>query len=254
MATSSAVPRYVEIAVNLGDPMFRGEYHGKKKHEDDLEQVIHRAEQAGVAAQVITAGTLAELPSVLQLTGLRPSFFCTAGCHPTHSTDMENFDGGPQAYVSQLQQMIQAHKRIVAVGECGLDYDRLHFAPKDVQRRCFERQLQMATEVRLPLFLHSRAAHRDFVDILQPYLHSLRHSDEAVHSDSPGSVGVVHSFTGTAEELKELLDLGLYIGVNGCSLKTQENLEVVKQIPLHRIMLETGAWSYVTLDAPWSLL
>lgn len=61
----------------------------------------------------------------------------------------------------------------------------------------------------------------------------------------------MHSFTGTAEELKELLDLGLYIGVNGCSLKMQENLEVVKQIPLHRIMLETGVWNYITPDAPW---
>lgn len=93
---------------------------GTITYADDLEQVIHRAEQAGVAAQVITTGALAELPSVLQLTELRPSFFCTAGCHPTHSNEMENYHGGPQAYVSQLQQMIQAHNRIVAVGECGL--------------------------------------------------------------------------------------------------------------------------------------
>lgn len=123
------------------------------------------------------------------------------------------------------------------------DYDRLHFASAETQKRCFDLQLQMATKVRLPLFLHSRAAHKDFVDILRPYLNSLRPPEIQTDKSSPGSVGVVHSFTGTAEELHELLDLGLYIGVNGCSLKTQENLDVVKQIPLHRILLETGMCS-----------
>ncbi|CCU99374.1 unnamed protein product [Malassezia sympodialis ATCC 42132] len=244
MANLSAVPRYIEIAVNLGDPMFQGEYHGKKKHEGsyagDLEHVIRRAEQAGVSAQVITAGALTELPSVLQLTDMRSSFFCTAGCHPTHSSDMETYEGGPEAFVSRLQQYIQEHDRIVATYA---DYDRLHFASAETQKRCFDLQLQMATKVRLPLFLHSRAAHKDFVDILRPYLNSLRPPEIQTDKSSPGSVGVVHSFTGTAEELHELLDLGLYIGVNGCSLKTQENLDVVKRIPLHRILLETGMCS-----------
>lgn len=124
------------------------------------------------------------------------------------------------------------------------DYDRLHFAPAEVQKRGFELQLEMATKVRLPLFLHSRAAHKDFVAILKPYLDELRPTKGHVDAGSPGSVGVVHSFTGTAEELHELIDLGLYIGVNGCSLKTQENLDVVKQIPLHRILLETGMYTY----------
>lgn len=131
------------------------------------------------------------------------------------------------------------------------DYDRLHFAPAEVQKRCFDLQLRMSTKVRLPLFLHSRAAHKDFVDILKPYLSTLRPSEDQVDEKSPGSVGVVHSFTGNAEELHELLRLGLYIGVNGCSLKTQENLDVVKQIPLHRILLETGMHSQLTTDAPW---
>lgn len=123
------------------------------------------------------------------------------------------------------------------------DYDRLHFSPADAQQRCFELQLQLAEEVKLPLFLHSRSAHADFVKILQPHLAKLRRSDIQSSAVSEGSVGVVHSFTGTLEEMQELVELGLYIGVNGCSLKTQDNLEVVKKIPLNRLMLET--------DAPW---
>jgi len=87
----------------------------------------------------------------------------------------------------------------------------------------------------LPLFLHSRAAHADFVRLLKdafgPKLERLEKG------------GVVHSFTGTAEEMHELMDLGLYIGINGCSFKTAENCEVVKEVQLDRLMIET--------DGPW---
>lgn len=123
------------------------------------------------------------------------------------------------------------------------DYDRLHFAPADAQKTAFDAQLMLAETTRLPLFLHSRAAHADFVQVLRPHLAALRRNGGVSgepNADELGCVGVVHSFTGTADELRELLSLGLFVGVNGCSLKTAENLEVVRQIPLHRIMLETG--------------
>lgn len=87
----------------------------------------------------------------------------------------------------------------------------------------------------LPLFLHSRAAHADFIRLMRDAF-----GDRLERLEKGG---VVHSFTGTAEELRELADLGLYIGVNGCSFKTAENCAVVKEIPLDRIMLET--------DGPW---
>jgi TatD DNase family protein len=105
--------------------------------------------------------------------------------------------------------------------------------------------LALSQKFRLPLFLHSRTseAHVDFVKVLK---------DAGWDSSWPG--GVVHSFTGTIAEAKELVreppevkgvanqqvDMGLYIGINGCSLKTEENLEMVKTVPMHRILLETG--------------
>lgn len=123
------------------------------------------------------------------------------------------------------------------MGEFGLDYDRLHYCSASLQRHSFEAQLRVASSLQpqLPLFLHSRAAHRDFVDLLKaafgPKLEKLEKG------------GVVHSFTGTAEEMTELMELGLYIGINGCSFKTAENCEVVKEVHLDRLMLET--------DGPW---
>ncbi|WFC99627.1 hypothetical protein MYAM1_002372 [Malassezia yamatoensis] len=247
-----SLPRFIEIAVNLGDPMFRGIYREKQKHPDDLENVLQRAEDARIAAQIITAGSLAETREVLDLTKLRSYLYCTAGVHPTRSDDLFSHPGGPTAYIQDLRNLIDSHTharedgRIVAVGECGLDYDRLHFASKEAQQSAFELQLNLAQETNLPLFLHSRAAHSDFVRLLRPHLAKLRQNGNADGEPSetePGCVGVVHSFTGTTDELKELLELGLYVGVNGCSLKTQDNIDMVREIPLHRIMLET--------DAPW---
>lgn len=119
----------------------------------------------------------------------------------------------------------------VAFGEIGLDYDRLFLSPKDQQLKYFDAQLDLAVELHLPLFLHSRAASEDFERLLSSRLPKLPKK------------GLVHSFTGTMEEMERMVALGLDVGVNGCSLKTEENLEVVKAMPLDRIQIET--------DGPW---
>lgn len=127
--------------------------------------------------------------------------------------------------------------RLVALGEFGLDYDRLHYCNKAVQLHSFEAQLKLAAELQppLPLFLHSRAAHADFLSRLKASF------GDGLERLERGAV--VHSFTGSAEEADELMKLGLYIGINGCSFKTAENCAVVREIALDRIMLET--------DGPW---
>lgn len=130
----------------------------------------------------------------------------------------------------------------VAFGEIGLDYDRLFLSPKEPQLKYFEAQLDLAIDIQLPLFLHSRAASEDFERIIGSRLTKLPKG------------GLVHSFTGTIEEMERLVALGLDIGVNGCSMKTEENLEVVKSIPLGRIQIETdGPWvriSFPIFDLP----
>ena len=103
--------------------------------------------------------------------------------------------------------------------------------PKDIQLEYFARQLDVATTVNLPLFLHSRAAHADFTRLLRERL------------DRLPKRGVVHSFTGEMHEMEELVEMGFHIGINGCSLKTKENVEVVRKVPWERLQLET--------DGPW---
>lgn len=116
--------------------------------------------------------------------------------------------------------------KFIAVGECGLDYDRLEYASKEAQLLAFEPHFDLAQKHNLPMYLHSRATGSEFSDIVKANRHKF-------------STGVVHSFTGDLKELNDLLDMNLYIGVNGCSMKTEENCEIVKKVPLDRLMIET---------------
>ena len=118
-----------------------------------------------------------------------------------------------------------------AFGEIGLDYDRLFLSPKETQLKYFEWQLDLAIELGMPLFLHSRACAEDFEALLKPRLDRLPQR------------GLVHSFTGTLEEMQRIVALGFDVGINGCSMKTEENVAVVKEIPLERLQIET--------DGPW---
>ncbi|KAH8415937.1 hypothetical protein KR222_004327 [Zaprionus bogoriensis] len=225
--------KYIDIGANLTDPMFRGIYGGSTKHQADLQLVLERAWQQGLQRLIITSGCVSDVDEALQLTAKDERLYTTVGVHPTRCSE---FLSDPEQYYNELRARIKANpEKVVAVGECGLDYDRLHFCDKATQLQYFEQQLSLAEEFRLPLFLHMRNAHEDFMSVLQRNRAKLQ---------ACGG-GVVHSFTGSLEEAQSILafDASLYIGINGCSLKTEENVEVVRQLPNERIMLET--------DCPW---
>ena len=119
---------------------------------------------------------------------------------------------------------------MVAIGECGLDYARTQFCAADVQRRFFEAQLALAAETGLPLFLHLRDAEDDFLDIVN------RHRAVVARTG-----GVVHSFDGSPVCLARVLAIdGLRVGLNGCSLRTEENVAVARTIPRDAVLIETG--------------
>ena len=160
--------------------------------------------------------------------------YATVGVHPCSAKTFETYAGGPPALLDALKDLAISAKEAgyaTAFGEIGLDYDRLYLTEKDQQLKYFEAQLDIAKSVQLPLFLHSRAASEDFERLLASRLPSLPKK------------GLVHSFTGTIEEMERLVAMGLDIGINGCSMKTEENLEVVRAVPLERLQIET--------DGPW---
>jgi TatD DNase family protein len=223
--------KFIDIGANLTDPMFEGVYHGSKKHQPDLDNVLDRATKVGMQKIIITCGNLADCQPALEIAGnpSRTNLFTTVGCHPTRCSE---FLPDPDVYLQSLAEQIERNReKVVALGELGLDYDRLNFCEKDVQKQYFERQLTLAEKYELPLFLHCRAAHEDFIDILTRNREKVKRG------------GVVHTFDGTLEQALALIELGYHVGINGCSLKTEENLKVVAAIPNDRILIET--------DAPW---
>ena len=271
--------RYVDIGANLTDGMFRGEYNGKKVHREDLARVLMRARDAGVETVVVTAGTLEEAEEAVRLADTRdprapgdgsvaatgtastPALFTTVGVHPTRCDAFED-SGDPEGYFERLVDFATRRKRgaeaseatssagafgrVVAVGECGLDYDRTQFCAKETQLKWFARHFEVSRRTGLPMFLHSRAAHVDFFRILKAALEETAEgsSDATERRETNAPPCVVHSFDGTAEEAADLLSLpGVYIGINGCSLRSEHSAEVVRSIPIDRLMLET--------DAPW---
>jgi TatD DNase family protein len=149
--------------------------------------------------------------------------YATAGMHPHHAADYSD-----EAHDDF--QLLLSKDEVVAVGECGLDYFR-NFSPVTAQRYAFRRQLELAEESQLPVFLHQRDAHDDFLEILQPMMNSI-------------SRAVAHCFTGTQEELLTYIDMDLYIGITGwiCDERRGAHLqEIVKHIPLDRLMIETDS-------------
>uniref|UniRef100_A0A7C8ZS24 Uncharacterized protein n=1 Tax=Opuntia streptacantha TaxID=393608 RepID=A0A7C8ZS24_OPUST len=226
-----AAVRMIDIAVNFTDGMFKGIYNGKQCHASDIQAVLSRAWSAGVDRIIVTGGSLEDSKEALAIAQTDGRLFCTVGVHPTRCNEFEE-SGDPEKHFQELLALAKEgveKGKVVAIGECGLDYDRLHFCSADVQKKYFEKQFELAHALKLPMFLHMREAASDFCDILDRY-------------KSRFLAGVAHSFTGSAEDREKLLSFSnLYIGINGCSLKTADNLEVVKEIPIERMMIETDS-------------
>ena len=208
----------IDIGANLGNKAFR----------DDLEDVLARAVEAGVEAIVATGTSVTASRHAWELvekrrSGDSPRLFSTAGIHPHHASTY-----GPDARVA-LRELC-ARPEVVAVGECGLDFDR-NFSPREDQLRCFEAHLELAAELGMPVFLHERSAHAEFAELLTKHRARIPRA-------------VVHCFTGSGEALERYLELDLHIGLTGWICDERRGLhlrDIVGRIPKDRLMIETDA-------------
>ena len=212
---------WIDIGVNLTNGRF----------DKDREAVISRAHAASVVAMVVTGTHLQASVEAEQLTRTHGGYlYSTAGVHPHDARTLTD------STVSELRKIARMDG-VRAIGECGLDYNR-DYSPRDTQRTCFEAQLSLAIEENLPVFMHQRDAHDDFMNIIRPY------RDQLVG-------GVVHCFTGNKRELHDYLDLDLHIGLTGWICDERRGLELrelAADIPSSRLMLETDAPYLVPRD------
>jgi TatD DNase family protein len=195
-----------------------------RSYEKDLSDVLDRAKAANVSHIIVTGSDLESSIESVQLSKQSPNFLsATAGIHPHNAKDCKN------QHWEEISKLCST-REVVAVGECGLDYNR-NFSPREIQRAIFRKHLELASEIKKPLFLHQRDAHQDFYNLLKEY-------------NSTDLSGVVHCFTDSEKALRDYIDLGLFIGITGwiCDAKRGEELRrIVSFIPKDLLLIETDA-------------
>lgn len=204
----------VDIGANLSHESF----------SDDLDDVVAKAQDAGVAHIIVTGTDQQSNEAALRLSQSRPELFsCTAGYHPHVA---ESFDENALLSV----RAIASEEKCIAIGETGLDFNRNLSSPES-QLEVFEEHLKLAAELGKPLFLHQRDAHPEFVALL-------RHYREKIVG------GVVHCFTDNEQALEDYLALDMYIGITGwvCDERRGTDLQaLVGLIPADRLLIETDS-------------
>lgn len=208
-----------DVCANLTNNAF------KRRHD----AIVTRAAAAGVTRFVVTGGSANSSRTALKLAERFPHVMrTTVGVHPEHASTITDAD----ACIAELDAVCQQGGNVVvAIGECGLDYSvGISTDPVEHtnQANLFDAQLNLAVRRRLPVFLHERDAHDDFVRILTPYMSRL-------------PAAVVHCFTGDRSRIKTYLDMGCYIGITGWvnDTRADELRDAVKVLPLDRVLVET---------------
>jgi TatD DNase family protein len=188
--------------------------------EEDLEEVIGRAQAEGVSHMVVVGFDRPTITKAMELAEAYDFIFACVGWHPVDAIDMTDED---LAWIEELA----AHPKVVAIGEMGLDY---HWdkSPKDIQKDVFRRQIRLAKKVKLPIVIHNRDATADVVEILR--------------EEGAGEVGgIMHCYSGSVEVAKECLDMNFYISLGGpvTFKNAKKPKEVAEAVPLEKLLIET---------------
>jgi len=214
-----------------------------KTFAKNIDKVINGAKKAGVKKIVVPGTNLDSSQKAIELTQKHNNIYASVGIHPHHCLEIRNSClAGRQAkheIRNQLQRLIRTEK-VVAIGECGLDYYHYQKTKYDnykidknfkrVQKEIFELQIKLAYDFNLPLIIHNREASDDMLDILNTKYKILNTIS-----------GVFHCFMGNNKLLTWALKHNFYIGINGLVTYNQTVQEIAKQVPLEKILIETDS-------------
>ena len=195
-----------------------------ERFDADRDDIVARADDAGVMQIVVPALDLDNCRTVLALTEKYPGVYAAVGIHPNSTA------GWQDSWIGVLRDLAR-HPKVVAIGEIGLDY---HWdkSPKEVQHRALGMQLELAAELDLPVIIHNRESNEDVIRLLA--------ESSLVGRENPG---VMHSFGGDWETAVAALDLGYYLGFTGpiTFKKADATREIAKKVPDDRLLIETDA-------------
>ncbi|XP_063991576.1 3'-5' ssDNA/RNA exonuclease TatD [Diachasmimorpha longicaudata] len=198
-----------------------------KKYSRDLDSVIQRAKDSGVQKIMVTGASIRSSKEALRLTRIYPgTLYSTAGVHPHDAKSWDNDE------TMEELESIANNPECVAIGECGLDYNR-DFSDPETQRSVFHKQIELACRLNKPLVIHERGAQKDVLEVLSNYKNRL-------------PPVMIHSFIGSADEARLYLDEGFYLGITGylCKDKSDSGVRQILEggnISLDKILVETDA-------------
>ena len=214
--------------------------HAFESDRDQLLSKLFTSGDAGegfppipVCAIVNAASDLPSSRTGIALAQRYDRIWCGVGIHPEEAAPVTEED------MKALRELT-GQPKVVAIGEIGLDYHYEDLCPREVQKKWFRRQLELARELSLPVIVHDREAHEDTMALLTEFC---RPTDRSGANETVPLTGVIHCFTGSVEMAREAVKLGLYIGLGGVVTfkNARKAVEVAAAIPLDRLLLETDA-------------
>ena len=191
-------------------------HYDDKAFDGDREELLEKLFSESVA-YIVNQGTDLKLSKYsISLAERYENMYCAVGIHPENITESSIDD------IEKIERLA-GHPKAVAIGEIGLDY--YWNIPKEPQKVIFEKQLILANKLNMPVNIHDREAHGDVLEYLRKYKPK----------------GILHSFSGSVEMARKIVKLGMYIGIGGVVTfkNARKSVEVVKDIPLERVVLET---------------
>jgi TatD DNase family protein len=196
--------------------------------QDDLEQVIQAAREAGVTRILVPGLDLASSHLAVQLSEQYTELYAAVGIHPHNASTWD------EAATETLRSLAD-HPKVIAIGEIGLDFYR-NLSPKEMQVACFRSQLTLAADIALPIVVHNRDAIDDILDILTIWCNALSSS----FTTRPG---VLHAFSADEAHANQAIALGFYLGIAGpiTFRKAEELRTLVYNLPIERLLIETDA-------------
>ncbi len=198
-------------------------HYDDERFNEDRHELLTTMQQNKVDYIVNAAADIISSNEGIQLAEKYPFIYVGVGVHPHSVEELDETDQG-KATLAFLEELSK-HPKVVAIGEIGLDYYYEH-SPREIQKKWFKRQMELAKKVDLPIIVHSREASQETLDMIR---------------ESGLNKGVIHCFSGSAEMAQEYIRLGFYIGVGGTITfkNARKSVEVVEKIPLESIVIET---------------
>ncbi len=186
-------------------------------------EVLERAGEQGVRAVISVGIDLESSRKAVDYSNHYPGVYAAVGIHPNDAAGFEESD------LSRLK-MLAGKNNVVAWGEIGLDYFRMH-TPVNIQKKAFESQLEAAASLQLPVIIHDRDAHEDCISILESFL------------GSSSLKGVFHCFSADRNLARKVMDLGFFVSFTGVVTfpKARDLMEVVEFVPMDLMMIETDS-------------